>query len=163
MTVKIDYATFLKRAKEKHGDFYDYSLAEKGYTKFREKVPIICPVHGKFTQRAAHHTLGSGCRKCSADLRGGNMRFTQEEFIQKALQKHNGKYSYDEVVYKGANIKVAIRCPEHGLFGQKPGQHLFGTGCPKCAHNYSANKSKLLAEKDEITVIAPTWGIPKRK
>jgi hypothetical protein len=38
--------TFIKKAKEKHRDFYDYSYVD--YKGSREKVEIICPKHGPF-------------------------------------------------------------------------------------------------------------------
>lgn len=52
----------LKRCNDVHGDFYDYSLVEyKGYS---EKVDIICPKHGVFSQSMADHLYGKGCPKC---------------------------------------------------------------------------------------------------
>ena len=37
---------FIKRAKELHGDKYDYSKSE--YKGGKEKICIICPEHGEF-------------------------------------------------------------------------------------------------------------------
>lgn len=53
---------FLIRSKEVHGDFYDYSLVD--LNGVREKVEIICPIHGKFSQVAYAHYIGSGCPEC---------------------------------------------------------------------------------------------------
>jgi hypothetical protein len=39
---------FIKKAKLKHGDRYDYSLVE--YINNKTKVKIICPLHGVFEQ-----------------------------------------------------------------------------------------------------------------
>lgn len=49
----IDTKTFIKRAKEVHGDKYDYSLVN--YINCNTKVIIICPIHGKFEQDSISH------------------------------------------------------------------------------------------------------------
>lgn len=41
---------FVKEAREKHGDYYDYSKVE--YKGAIAEVLIICPEHGQFTQVA---------------------------------------------------------------------------------------------------------------
>ena len=59
---KMRTIDFIKRAKQVHGDKYDYSKVEyKGNT---EKVCIICPEHGEFWQNAGSHMKGTGCPKC---------------------------------------------------------------------------------------------------
>lgn len=51
---------FIADAIKKHGNKYDYSCVEyKGATAF---VTIICPIHGKFQQRAADHINSHGCK-----------------------------------------------------------------------------------------------------
>lgn len=60
--------TFIKKAKEKHGDFYDYSCVD--YKGSREKVEIICPKHGSFWQRADVHLSGKGCYLCGHEKTG---------------------------------------------------------------------------------------------
>ena len=54
---------FLKRAKEIHGDRYDYS--ESVYTRKKDKLKIICPRHGAFYQTADGHLVGKGCVECT--------------------------------------------------------------------------------------------------
>ena len=49
---KLTTEEFIKRAKEIHGDKYDYSLVE--YKGIYEKVKIICPIHGLFEQSPRH-------------------------------------------------------------------------------------------------------------
>lgn len=50
---------FIRRAREVHGDTYDYS--QVNYVNNSTKVRIICPVHGAFEQTPAKHLLGQGC------------------------------------------------------------------------------------------------------
>lgn len=57
---------FIRRAKEKFGDKFDYSKVEWKGTKY--KVTIICPKHGEFEVTPEHHlTSKNGCRKCGYD------------------------------------------------------------------------------------------------
>ena len=59
---KYDTKTFIEKAKETHGDKYDYS--EVDYTSSKAKVKIICPKHGEFEQSPAKHLNNQGCYKC---------------------------------------------------------------------------------------------------
>lgn len=61
----ISESEFLKRAKEAHGDRYDYSKTE--YIDMKSKICIVCPVHGEFWQTAGNHVnAGHGCPLCRA-------------------------------------------------------------------------------------------------
>lgn len=60
------------------------------------------------------------------------------QFIEKAHSVHKGKYDYSMVEYQNTDTPVAIICPIHGIFSQKPKRHLLGCGCPKC----KADKAK---------------------
>lgn len=56
---------FITKAKLLHGNKYDYSITK--YTSARNKIDIICPAHGVFTQRACDHYInGTGCPKCNS-------------------------------------------------------------------------------------------------
>lgn len=121
---------FIRRAKEIHGDKYDYSQVV--YINSQIPVCIICPEHGEFWQiPASHINQNSGCPKCSGLARKNN-----EEFIENAKQIHGDKYDYSRVEYKNNRLKVCIICPEHGEFWQTPKIHLRGFGCKKCSNNY---------------------------
>lgn len=60
------------------------------------------------------------------------MKFTTEDFIQKAKEKHGDKYDYSKVIYKRSCEKISIKCPIHGLYEQIANDHLKGSGCPSC-------------------------------
>jgi len=50
-----------------------------------------------------------------------------------ANKMHDYKYNYSEVNYINSYTKVKIICPKHGIFLQKPGEHLYNkVGCPIC-------------------------------
>ena len=57
-------------------------------------------------------------------------------FRSDAMIIHNNFYDYSLVVYIDSNTKVKIICPIHGVFEQRPNQHLNRKcGCPKCSKN----------------------------
>ena len=57
---------FLNKAKEVHGDKYDYS--EVDYKNTTIKIDIICRDHGIFKQRPGKHISNKrGCPKCGGD------------------------------------------------------------------------------------------------
>lgn len=119
---------WVTRAKEKHGNLYDYSKVPD-IVKAADKVPVICAEHGVFyTNASAHINAGYGCGKCS-----GTIKLTTDEFIKKAKEKHGDRYDYSEVEYITTSVHVKIGCPEHGTFHQTPNNHLRGSGCPECA------------------------------
>ena len=146
MSKKLTNEEFIKKANEKHGNKYDYSKVE--YEGALTKVCIICPEHGHddFWQQPSQHLSGHGCPKCANEANGNNKRFSNEEFIKKAREKHGDKYDYTNVEYKDSQIKVCIICPYHGEFWQQPSQHLSGSGCPKCKSEAIGERCRLSKE-----------------
>ncbi len=63
-------------------------------------------------------------------------RLTQEEFVEKAKNKHGEKCDYSLVEYVKSNLKVKFICNIHGIFETIPNTHLSSnhTGCMKCRH-----------------------------
>ena len=137
---KLTTEEFIKKAREVHGDKYDYSKVE--YVNSKEKVTIICPKHGEFPQTPQKHLLGQGCPKC-----GNKPKLTTEEFIRKAREVHGDKYDYSKVEYVNATTPVVIICPKHGEFLQNPYNHTDGRGCKKCATEVTAAKLRYWTEK----------------
>jgi hypothetical protein len=125
---KYDKTEFIRRANIIHNNIYDYTLSD--YKNSRDKIDIICPEHGIFTQMPYNHLLGKGCHHCSR-----NQKITIDDFILKAKEKHNSKYNYPDRNYINNVTTLNIECPEHGLFKQAPGAHLKGIGCSKCSGN----------------------------
>lgn len=72
-------------------------------------------------------------------------KITQEEFINRAIEKHGGKYDYSSTLFTGMKNKVKIKCPTHGLFTIEANNHTFGGfGCTECKGKRVGNvKNKL--------------------
>lgn len=127
---------FIKMAKIVHGDKYDYSKTI--YTKSKNKITIICPIHGEFEQKANAHLMGTECRKCGRETASSKTRYDLSKFIELAQITHGDKYGYAESVYVNSTRKIKIFCKQHGdYFYQSPTTHIGGNGCQKCAtiHN----------------------------
>lgn len=167
---------FIKKAKEVHGNKYDYSKSE--YHNKTTKLTIICPEHGEFEQTPRHHIdRKQGCRKCSTTKIADEQSKTTNEFIKESKEIHGNKYDYSKVKYKGHKTPVTIICPEHGEFEQMPNNHLKGRGCKYCGgtssmdknlfiykakkihgNKYDYSKSEYTTSSNKITIICPEHG-----
>lgn len=90
---------YIIKAKEIHGDKYDYSKVE--YINNHSKVCIICPIHGEFWQNASSHLKGCGCPKCSAIVRGKkNKKIRYSYFINDEVGESQTKayHSWDAML-----------------------------------------------------------------
>ncbi len=72
-------------------------------------------------------------------------RLTNNEFIQKCINKHSvdnidNIYDYSLVEYKNTRTSVKIICKNHGTFEQIAKNHQNGQGCPKCYGDLNITK-----------------------
>ena len=121
--------TFIIKAKEVHGDKYDYSLVD--YKNNKTKVKIICNTHNIFEMRPDAHLQWSECDCCRKEY--------GLKFLENAKIKHGDIYDYSLVNYINYYTKVKIVCIEHDVFEQTPGNHLRGFGCPLCFKSRGEN------------------------
>ena len=143
---------FLKKAKEIHGDKYDYSKVD--YVNSSTKVCIICPKHGEFWQTPHAHLNGLGCKKCGVEKRVSERKLSLDDFIERANKIHDNKYDYSLVTeFKNVNQKVPIICPKHGLFYQIVCDHLHGCGCKKCYRSKMEESISCFLENKKIDFI----------
>lgn len=124
---------FIKKAKKVHGDRYGYDKVV--YIKSNIKVVIQCKDHGEFTQTPNKHLLNNGCHKCGILSIKNKVSGNNKDFIDKSKLIHGDKYDYSLVKYNRSGIKVKIICKYHGVFEQRPNDHLSGKGCIGCRIN----------------------------
>lgn len=139
---------FIKLARKKHGDKYDYSQVE--YVDGHTKVKIVCPIHGAFKQTPSEHLSGKGCKKCGVDKRAKTRTQNTEIFIRRAKAIHGDHYDYSKSVYVNNRQPLIITCPKHGDFLQSPNTHLDNHGCPYCKGD--AERERLLNGKAKAIV-----------
>ncbi len=110
--IRLTTEEFIRRAKEVHGDRYDYSKVE--YVNEYTKVCIICPEHGEFWQIPASHLSGNGCPNCNeSQMEKITAKFLEEnniDYISQARKKDLvwlGRQSLDFYLPK---YHIAIEC-----------------------------------------------------
>ena len=135
--IKCTQEDFIAKAKQVHGNKYDYSKVE--YINNHTKVCIICPIHGEFWQIPANHTHKThprGCPKCN-----GGIKYDAKEWLEHCQILHQGKYDYSKVDLdkRRKDGKICIICKEHGEFWQLPTSHYYGQGCAKCKNVVLSN------------------------
>jgi hypothetical protein len=133
---------FIIKAREIHGDRYDYSKIN--YISTHINITIICRIHGDFTQDPSNHLHGHGCPHCAKTKIGDSNRYTLDEFISKANEVHANKYDYSKVIYINCLESVIIICKKCGVFNQSPTVHLRGAGCSTCLNKTESKLYKWL-------------------
>lgn len=125
--LKFNTEEFIERAKNIHGNKYDYSKAN--YINNKTRLCIICPRHGEFWQTPSQHLGGHGCPKCGEEI---SPRKTTGTFIEECISLYGDKFLYDKTVYKNRMTPVIITCKIHGDFSVTPTAFLRGCGCSLC-------------------------------
>ncbi len=120
---KITQEIFEQRAKEIHGDRYEYGK----YMGSRTKMNIKCSEHEWFEQQGHSHLIGMGCGYCA-----NNIAISTEQFIIRAQKIHNDWYDYSKTIHTGLHNLIIVGCPTHGDFKVLPLNILRGFGCPGC-------------------------------
>ena len=80
--MKLDTQTFIDRARQVHGDRYDYSTVV--YKRSTSKVKITCHEHGPFFQAPENHVnQNQHCPKCANLRKGKHDRYSMEWMLQR--------------------------------------------------------------------------------
>lgn len=130
---------FIKKARKVHGDKYDYSRVE--YTLTRNKVAMICPIHGEFEQTPEGHLQGKGCPMC------GNHLSKAENAIYKYICNFISK---DDIIRRDrsvlGNLELDIYIPKLKIAIEYNGLRWHSEKFNK-DKNYHLNKLKKCNEK----------------
>lgn len=131
---KLTTEEFVRRAKEVHGDAYDYS--ETVYNGAMSKITVKRK-DGTYEDVFPFAHLK---KRSLPDLREEKIK----SFIEKATALHNGKYDYSKVHEEFVNMKtqLTVICPKHGEFKITPSMHLQGSGCGQCRIEDATMKNK---------------------
>ena len=85
---RYNHESVIKKFREIHGNKYDYS--EMLFNGTRDKIKIVCNIHGPFYQIPKSHLRGAGCPTCS-----GNIRHETQGIILKFQEIHGNKYDFN--------------------------------------------------------------------
>jgi glutaredoxin len=144
---RITHEQFILKAKEKHGNKFDYSETE--FIHYRIEIKIICPEHGEFYQLPLTHLNSHGCPQCAKLIKFSTKKHTTKTIIEKFIEVHEDRFDYSLVDYINVDTNVKIICREHGVFEQMPYLHLKGQGCRICS-NKTYTKEIFISKSNEI-------------
>lgn len=88
---------------------------------------------------------------CTITIIIENIMYNTEEFIRRAKLVHGDRYRYTDVVYVNSITNVRIICPIHGVFWQRPSEHLRGKGCIKCGQALCGEKQRNKAKETFVS------------
>lgn len=131
---------FIKRAASVNPHL---NFSQTVYTNTRTKVKVICPLHGEFEYLPKSFFKRCECPYCKKEK-------CEKAFIQKAQQLHNNKYDYSHINYINNDTPISINCRQHGIFKQRPSDHLKGYGCNKCSKKYKPTAEEWIARAAPI-------------
>lgn len=90
------FENFIRKSKIIHKDKYDYSLVE--YRGIYEPVIIICPKHGKFSQKPRLHISGYGCKRCGCEVKRDRKNFKKRKSLEQWIDKCNKVHGYTTIL-----------------------------------------------------------------
>jgi very-short-patch-repair endonuclease len=144
MSKRYTIDELLLKLNDMHGDKYIYYIDD--YINNKQKIKIYCKQHNEyFLQRIDAHIRGQGCPLC------GPQKMTNDKFKEISINNHDIEYDYSLSEYLSCDDKICIICKEHGLFYQKPYNHMNGQNCPKCKNKSNGeNRIKKILDKYSI-------------
>lgn len=122
----MTFEEMIEKANIKHN--FKYVYPSQDYKNGRSKIKILCKKHGEFTQLAESHLTGKGCPSCA-----GNKKYNIDTLLKKMNSVHSNKFIYILINFKNNDSIIEIKCPIHGYFNMKVGNHIHGQGCRKCS------------------------------
>lgn len=145
---------FAQNAKSKYPQLSEECIKNipRFYKTNKISIPLECTIHDCIFEQRPDNLMNSylSCKKCLFE----KDRIKQATiFINKATKIHSNKYGYDQVVqsYQDQLTPVPINCPTHGIFPQRPHNHIHQKqGCPECCQNAPLSTKKIIEKGREI-------------
>ncbi len=136
---------FIERARQKHGDKYDYSETE--IIPLQSKVKIFCKKHNEFFyQNHNAHLSGKNCILCAREASNISKFMSKDDFIKKAKEKFQDDFEYNLINYERGMSKIEILHKRCGTrFSQQANLHVskrMKFSCPRCAEIHKKHKNK---------------------
>lgn len=132
-TARHTTESFIEKAKQVHGDKYDYSKVN--YINACTKIHIVCNTCGNNLYVTPNsHLNGSGCSECARQETNKKLKLPISTWIERSRISHVVLYDYSNVKYNNLFDKVEIVCPIHGAFFQEAKSHMEGQNCPLCSN-----------------------------
>ena len=142
---------FIEKAHNIYGHKYDYT--DIVYINCKIPIKIKCKKHGYFTRTPDKFiNRKEECIDCSKSM---IIYDKLKQFIEKAKQIHNNKYTYDDnynkINYKSNKSKIKIFCDTcQNYFLQQAQSHLSGCKCPNCFGSKKYNNDMWIEKAKEV-------------
>lgn len=133
---KLNYDILVRDFNITHDNKYKYPKFI--YASLYEKITIMCPDHGEFSQQIMAHRQGGKCKLCanlnrSKNMKVGSIDRRTEKFKIEVESKFGDKFDLSKVKYSTTNDLITIGCPNHGEVNVAAGQFKRSKfGCPYC-------------------------------
>ena len=144
---KLGVEEFIRRAREVHGDKYDYSKSE--YVDCNSPLTIICKKHGEFEQTPHQHLYGSGCPMCAYESTTSGGEYELFSFIR---ENYDGNILKNSRKLFEGKAEIDILLPQLGIGIEYDGLYWHGDKSRSDARLYHSTKTEMCAEKN-ITLI----------
>lgn len=133
---------FKCEASKTHSNKYDYSLISF-IKNNKQKIPIICPIHGEFQQQSLSHLQGQGCPICK-ESKG-------EKEIRVILNENNINFECQKKFDDCRNINPLpfdFYLPDHNVCIEYNGRQHYQT----VSNNFFGGEERLLEtqKRDKI-------------
>lgn len=142
---------FINQANIVHTNKYDYSKSI--YISAIDNIIIICATHGEFEQTPNRHLNGCGCKKCAIENTRKRMSIPWETYKEQLGKIHNKIYDYSNVIWKGSDNDITVKCNIHGDFTIRAQDHKNGRGCQACSKEnkiqYNKNTTEIFIKMAE--------------
>ena len=149
----LSHDEFIQRSTAIHDGKYNYSKTV--YRKGRERIEIICPIHGSFLQLAESHIEGKGCKKCAVEDNGKRKsKQSESDFWMQVKAVHGDTYDLSKSIYTGIYDKLTVGCHIHGEFDISASSFKRGSGCRDCG--IERTRLARISTKDEFIKKAKT-------
>ena len=150
---KYTYDIFIERAREVHGDKFNYSQVKPEHIKNQKsKIPLQCNncKYEWLPTIYGHIYKKNGCPECS-----GNAPWNLKKFLKRCKEIHGDKFNYSKIKpehIEEAKSKISIQCNfcEYE-WSTTINSHINGkSGCPECFGNLPWNLEKFIKRAKEV-------------
>lgn len=125
------------------------------------RVPILhkCTIHNITWKSSPENILkGHGCIECGKEKIKYNKTKTTSDYINNIKEKNLNIAILEE--YKGAETSIKHKCTVCGyIWMARPGNILYGKGCPNCARNIKRTQEQY---KNDVREINPNINVVEK-
>lgn len=103
---RMSQSDFIEKSRVIHNNRYEYTITD--FTLSRNKVSIMCKIHGVFSQNANSHMLGAGCPICKSSKGEFLIMSILDEFKIRYIRE----YKFEDCILKN-RLSFDFYLPEY--------------------------------------------------